>query len=66
MTHVSAEEVSVPLDADLKEALSRMLGLGFHSIPVTDGDGRLVGEVSLDSIEQAVADSHDPPTGGLG
>lgn len=50
-TRVDRREASVRPDASLKEALSRMLGLGFRSIPVTDEAGVLVGVVSLPDIE---------------
>jgi osmoprotectant transport system ATP-binding protein len=51
MTLVDWRETAVRPDTTLKEALSRMLGLGFRSIAVTDGDGRLLGDVALSGIE---------------
>jgi osmoprotectant transport system ATP-binding protein len=50
-TLVDWREASVSADASLKEALSRMLALGYRAVPVVDSDGRLLGEVSLDDVE---------------
>jgi osmoprotectant transport system ATP-binding protein len=63
LTRVDPAQASVPADASLKEALSRMLGLGFRSIPVTDAGGRLLGEVTFHDIEGAMArsDAHLAP-----
>jgi osmoprotectant transport system ATP-binding protein len=60
LTSADWREVAVQRDTTLKEALSRMLGAGFRSVPVTDGDGVLVGEVSLRAIEDTMAggDAH--------
>ena len=46
---------SIPQDATLKEALSAMLALKVESLGVVDGDGRLVGLVSLSQIQNLVA-----------
>ncbi|HEY90856.1 MAG TPA: betaine/proline/choline family ABC transporter ATP-binding protein [Dehalococcoidia bacterium] len=43
--------------ATLREALSRMLGLGLKSIPVVDEAGRLTGEVDLGDIEAATSEA---------
>jgi osmoprotectant transport system ATP-binding protein len=51
------DEISVTSRATLREALSRMLGQGFHSIPVVDEKRRLVGEVTLGDIEAATAEA---------
>ena len=60
ITRADWREASTRGDATLKEALSRMLGMGFRSVAVTDADGVLLGEVSLATIESAMAsgDSH--------
>jgi osmoprotectant transport system ATP-binding protein len=55
VTRVDWREVTVRPDASLKEALSRMLELGFRSIAVTDVAGRLLGDVALESVEAALA-----------
>jgi osmoprotectant transport system ATP-binding protein len=57
ITEVDWREVSVQPDASLKEALSRMLGLGFRSISVVDETGVLLGVVGLDDIEETMTDS---------
>ena len=59
-TRVDWREAAVQPDASLREALSRMLGLGFRAIPVVDGVGRLLGEVSLDDAERSMeaGDAH--------
>jgi osmoprotectant transport system ATP-binding protein len=57
VTSVDWHEVSVRPDTSLKEALSRMLGLGFRSISVVDGTGALLGEVGLADIERTMTDS---------
>ncbi len=49
-------DIAVTESATLKEALSRMLGLGFRSLPVVDDDGCLTGELSLADIEAATSD----------
>ncbi|MBE0476571.1 MAG: ABC transporter ATP-binding protein [Coriobacteriia bacterium] len=58
VTQVDAGTVAVTPDVSLKDALSRMLGLGFRSMPVVDEADRLVGEVGFESIESAL--SEDP------
>lgn len=50
------DEMSVAVGDTLREALSRMLGLGFKSLPVVDDIGRLVGEITLGDIEAATAE----------
>ncbi|MDZ4230280.1 MAG: CBS domain-containing protein, partial [Dehalococcoidales bacterium] len=50
------EEIAVTNSATLHEALSRMLGQGFKSIPVVDEKGRFIGEVTLGDIEAATAE----------
>jgi osmoprotectant transport system ATP-binding protein len=50
------EEVALLSSATVREALSRMLGLGFKSIPVVDDEMRLIGEVTLSDVEAATAE----------
>ncbi len=57
-------EMAVSADASLKEALSRMLGTSARTIPVVDGDFRLVGELSLSDVEQASEKQAPRGTGG--
>ena len=57
ITSVDWKEVSVHPDTSLKEALSRMLGLGFRSISVVDETGVLLGAVGLADIEKTMTDS---------
>jgi osmoprotectant transport system ATP-binding protein len=54
VTHVDWRTASVRPDATLKEALSNMLDLGFESVAVTDGDGRMVGEVAFEDIQRTM------------
>lgn len=49
-------EICVTGGATLREALSRMLGQGFKSIPVVDAGMRLIGEITLGDIEAATAE----------
>ncbi|HEY5540023.1 MAG TPA: ABC transporter ATP-binding protein [Coriobacteriia bacterium] len=70
-TRVDWREAAIGPDASLKEALSRMLALGYRSVPVVDDTGHLLGEVSLSDVERTmeagdahVADSVDTPEAG--
>ena len=56
MTEVRAESVSITRQATMREALSRMLGQGFHNLPVIDDKKRLIGEVTLGDIETATSE----------
>jgi osmoprotectant transport system ATP-binding protein len=56
MDRREASEISITTNASLREALSRMLGLGFRHIPVIDEDSRLVGELALHDVEAATSD----------
>jgi osmoprotectant transport system ATP-binding protein len=56
ITHVDWRATTVRPDTSLKEALSRMLELGFRSIAVTDDAGRLLGDVALASIEATLVE----------
>jgi len=68
-TWVDWREAAVHPETTLKDALSRMLGMGFRNVAVVDSAGRLVGEVSLADIEGAMAggDSYvaDPSEGDV-
>jgi len=59
-TWVDWREAAVHPDTTLRDALSRMLGMGFRNVAVVDQDGRLLGEVSLAHIESAMTggDAH--------
>ena len=46
-------EIALESDATLREALSRMLGLGFKYLPVVDEEGVLKGELAMGDIESA-------------
>ncbi len=59
MDHRGASEISITENASLKEALSRMLGLGFRHLPVIDEEGRLLGELALHDVESATMDGDD-------
>ncbi len=50
-------ETALTTSATLREALSRMLGLGFKNIPVVDDKMRLIGEVTLHDVESATAEA---------
>jgi osmoprotectant transport system ATP-binding protein len=53
------DEISIPEDATLRQALSIMLGQGIRSIPVVDRDKKFLGEISLRDIETATADKEE-------
>ncbi len=57
MGQVNVAEMALGLGATLREALSRMLGQGFGSVPVVDEEGRLLGEVRLHDVEAATAEA---------
>jgi CBS domain-containing protein len=59
-TRVSWRETAVAPEASLKEALSRMLALGYRTVPVVDPTGRLLGDVSLADVEHTMeaGDAH--------
>jgi len=59
MDRREAGEISITEAASLREALSRMLGLGFRHLPVVDEGGRLVGELSLPDVEAATTDGEE-------
>ena len=57
IVQVKASEIAVLAGATLREALSRMLGQGFRSVPVVDDRMRLIGEVTLRDIEVVTAET---------
>jgi len=59
LTRVDPAESSVRADASLRDALSRMLGLGFRAIAVTDESDRLVGEVTFSAVEDAMTEGDE-------
>jgi len=59
LTRVDPEEASVRPDTSLRDALSRMLGLGFRSIAVTDEHSKLLGEVTFASVEAAMSEGDE-------
>ncbi len=52
ITPIRPKDVGVRDSADLREALSRILGQGLKAVPVLDDDGRILGEVRLMDIEK--------------
>jgi osmoprotectant transport system ATP-binding protein len=50
---IDTTEISIANNDTLREALSRMLGLGFKSLPVVDNTGVYLGEITLSDIEAA-------------
>ena len=56
MVRVDLAEMSVTANDTLREALSKMLGMGFKSLPAVDEQGRFLGEMTLAEIEAATAD----------
>jgi osmoprotectant transport system ATP-binding protein len=59
MNRREAAEIALMENASLREALSRMLGLGFRHIPVIDAAGRLTGELALHDVESATLDGEE-------
>jgi osmoprotectant transport system ATP-binding protein len=49
-------DMAIRSGSTLREALSRMLGLGFKFVPVIDESERLIGELSLRDIEAATSE----------
>jgi osmoprotectant transport system ATP-binding protein len=56
MVRGNVDEICVNTEATLREALSRMLGLGFKHLPVADHGRHLIGEVTLGDIEAATGE----------
>jgi osmoprotectant transport system ATP-binding protein len=52
MTEAGARQIGVGRESSLREVLSRMLGEGIKVVPVVDGEGRVIGEISLADIER--------------
>jgi osmoprotectant transport system ATP-binding protein len=59
-TTVDWREAAVFPETSLKEALSRMLALGYRTVPVVGEQGRLLGDVSLSDVERTMegGDAH--------
>jgi Mg/Co/Ni transporter MgtE len=55
-THADPGTVSISPDHTLRDALARMLELGFRTISVTDDRHRLVGEVTMATIEDVAGE----------
>lgn len=55
-THADPGTVSVTEHDNLRDVLKRMLDLGFQSISVIDESHRLVGEVTMATIEDAAGE----------
>jgi osmoprotectant transport system ATP-binding protein len=53
----AADDISVRDTASLRDALSRMLGLGFRYLPVVDGQGLLLGELALSDVEKGAREA---------
>ena len=56
LTRIDPSEAALQRDTSLKEALSRMLGLGFRSMPVVDDAGRLIGEITFGAVESVLGE----------
>ena len=56
MNHADPATISVSPDHSLRDALSRMLELGTRTISVTDHRRRLVGEVTMATIEDVAGE----------
>jgi osmoprotectant transport system ATP-binding protein len=70
LTRVVAADASVRPDDSLRDALSRMLGLGFRSIAVTNKNDVLLGEVTFAAVEEAMTEGDEhisnlPPEGAV-
>ncbi len=59
MVALDAKEISLMCSATLREALSRMLGQGFKSIPVVDDNMHLIGELTMGDVEAATAEAEE-------
>ncbi|PKQ37933.1 MAG: glycine betaine ABC transporter ATP-binding protein [Actinobacteria bacterium HGW-Actinobacteria-1] len=59
MTRMDPVEASVRPDDSLRDALSRMLGLGFRAIAVTDKHDVLLGEVTFAAVEEAMTEGDE-------
>ena len=59
-TRIDWREAAVLPETSLKEALSRMLALGYRTVPVVDRAGKLLGDVSLSDVESTMegGDAH--------
>jgi osmoprotectant transport system ATP-binding protein len=61
MVKIKPEEVAVTKSSSLKEALSIMLSQGMRTIPVTDEQGVLQGEIDMVDIERAISGDKKKP-----
>jgi osmoprotectant transport system ATP-binding protein len=59
VVRVEKDEIAVTETASLRDALSRMLGLGFKSLPVVDETGRFLGELTLADVEAATLEAEN-------
>ncbi len=59
MNQRDSGEIARSGSATLREALSRMLGLGFKHIPVVDDEKRLIGELELSDVEAATTEGEE-------
>jgi osmoprotectant transport system ATP-binding protein len=50
---IDFKEMAVLSSDSLRDALSKMLGLGFKSLPVVEENGRFLGEITLADVESA-------------
>ncbi len=53
---MTADPKSLPEDAPIEEALKLMQAGGFRRVPIVNGEGKLVGLVSLDDILMLLSD----------
>jgi osmoprotectant transport system ATP-binding protein len=56
IVRVEPAELGISRENTLRDALSRMLGSGFKSLPAVDEKGRYLGEVTLGDIEAATSE----------
>jgi CBS domain-containing protein len=57
MVQADPAEININSTDTLRDALSRMLGLGFKTLPAVDERGVFLGELSLADIESATAEA---------
>ncbi|MBI4268016.1 MAG: ABC transporter ATP-binding protein [Chloroflexi bacterium] len=59
VVRVNTGEIAILHSATLREALSRMLGLGSKSLPVVDDSGSFIGEITLGDVEAATTETEN-------